>query len=212
MNSSADIKAFTGRHGGTVCTSSNAKRALEWRSAKASKVLFLPDQHPRPQHRRAAVGMSLDDCVVFDPHKPGGGLTEQQLRDADDDPVARSLLGARSLHRRRRRRRPRARSPASTCWCIPSARTKSSPAPTSVGSTEFIIKTIRRRAGRVGVGGRHRAQPGHSGWGVVTRTSRSCSWTAPCFCSTMNRIDLPHLVWALENLARGTRGQPDHGR
>ena len=75
MNSSADIKAFTGRHGGTICTSSNAKRALEWSFEQGEKVLFLPDQHLGRNTAVLQMGMSLDDCVVFNPHKPGGGLT-----------------------------------------------------------------------------------------------------------------------------------------
>ena len=77
MNSSADIKAFTGRHGGTVCTSSNASRALKWALGKGSKVLFLPDQHLGRNTAVLEMGMSLDDCVVWDPHAPGetGGLT-----------------------------------------------------------------------------------------------------------------------------------------
>src|SRR5262249_27507238 len=82
MNSTAAIKAFTGRHDGTVCTSSNAKRALEWSLQRGEKVLFLPDQHLGRNTAVRELGLSLDDCVVFNPHKPGGGLTPEQLRDA----------------------------------------------------------------------------------------------------------------------------------
>lgn len=100
MNSSAAIKAFTGRHGGTVCTSSNAKTALTWAMAKANgdldsaaagpsdplqgagKVLFLPDQHLGRNTWVRDLGGSLDDCVVFDPHKPNGGLTREQVESA----------------------------------------------------------------------------------------------------------------------------------
>jgi quinolinate synthase len=73
MNSSAAIKGFTGRHRGTVCTSSNARRALDWAFGDrgAQKVLFLPDQHLGRNTAVLELGMSLDDCVVFDPHKPG---------------------------------------------------------------------------------------------------------------------------------------------
>ena len=74
MNSSAAIKAFTGRHGGAVCTSSNAKRALEWAYTQGERVFFLPDQHLGRNTAVRDLGMTLDDCVVFDPHKPGGGL------------------------------------------------------------------------------------------------------------------------------------------
>jgi quinolinate synthase len=82
MNSSAAIKGFTGRHGGTICTSSNAKRALEWAFGQGEKVLFLPDQHLGRNTAVRDMGLSLDDCVVWDPRKPYGGNTVEQLRAA----------------------------------------------------------------------------------------------------------------------------------
>src|SRR3954471_9724963 len=88
MNSSADIKAFCGRNGGVVCTSSNAETALEWAFAQkpdapgGAKVLFLPDQHLGRNTAVLKMGYSVDDCVVWDPHRPNGGLTAEQLRDA----------------------------------------------------------------------------------------------------------------------------------
>ena len=82
MNSSAAIKAFTGRHGGAVCTSSNAKRAIEWAFEQGQRVLFLPDQHLGRNTAVLEMGMSLDECVLFDPHKPDGGLTREQLAGA----------------------------------------------------------------------------------------------------------------------------------
>src|SRR5689334_16528397 len=82
MNSSAAIKGFTGRHGGTICTSSNAKRALEWAFGKGEKVLFLPDQHLGRNTAVRELGLSLDDCVLWDPRKPYGGNTVEQLQAA----------------------------------------------------------------------------------------------------------------------------------
>src|SRR5581483_457897 len=85
MNSSAAIKAFTGRHDGTVCTSSNAEVALRWALGDergGQKVLFLPDQHLGRNTAVRQLGLSLDDCVVFDPRRPNGGLTQQQLQEA----------------------------------------------------------------------------------------------------------------------------------
>src|SRR5580658_5869446 len=82
MNSSADIKAFTGRHGGTVCTSSNARRALSWALESGSKVLFLPDQHLGRNTAVLELGMSLDDCVVWNPRRPYGGNDPDALRRA----------------------------------------------------------------------------------------------------------------------------------
>src|SRR5690606_25353098 len=82
MNSSADIKAFVGRRGGTVCTSSNAKRALTSAFERGERVLFLPDQHLGRNTAVRELGFRLDDCVLYDPHKPGGGVTPEQLRAA----------------------------------------------------------------------------------------------------------------------------------
>src|SRR3990170_4878562 len=84
MNSSADIKAFCGRNGGVVCTSSNADVALEWAFAQKpdAKILFLPDQHLGRNTAVLKMGHSLEDCVVWDPHKPGGGITAEQLQSA----------------------------------------------------------------------------------------------------------------------------------
>ena len=87
MNSTAAIKAFTGRHGGAVCTSSNARRSLEWAFSQGTgggerKVLFLPDQHLGRNTAVRDLGMSLDDCVVYNPMRPQGGLTTEQLQNA----------------------------------------------------------------------------------------------------------------------------------
>src|SRR4051794_16889651 len=87
MNSSADIKAFCGRNGGAVCTSSNAETALEWAYSQksgtaGSKVLFLPDQHLGRNTAVLKMGLSLDDCVVWNPHLPNGGLSVEELRAA----------------------------------------------------------------------------------------------------------------------------------
>jgi quinolinate synthase len=115
MNSSAAIKAFTGRHGGTICTSSNAKTALDLgarEGRRRRKVLFLPDQHLGRNTYARDLGGSLDDCVVWDPHRPWAGSPLSSFA-TPDDPLAWSLLGAREVHRRCRRGRPPGRSPAS---------------------------------------------------------------------------------------------------
>src|SRR3984885_13209465 len=145
MNSSADIKAFTGRHGGTVCTSSNARRALKWALSKGSKVLFLPDQHLGRNTAVLEMGLSLDDCVVWDPHARGetGGLEPQQLRDAT------MLLwrGHCSVHGRFS---PgcvadvRARIPGVNVMVHPECVHEVVLAADQVGSTEKIISTIEQ--------------------------------------------------------------------
>ena len=204
MNSSAAIKGFTGRHGGTVCTSSNARRALDWAFGPrgGQKVLFLPDQHLGRNTAVLELGMALGDCVLFDPHKPGGGVTADQLR------AARMVLwrGHCSVHGRFRRESVddvRARIPGVQVLVHPECRHDVVTAADLVGSTEFIIGTVDRA-------------PAGSAFAVGTELNlvqrlarRHPDKTVVfldrtvCYCSTMNRIDLPHLVWALESLAGG---------
>lgn len=203
MNSSAAIKAFTGRHGGTICTSSNAGHALGWALDKGEKVLFLPDQH---LGRNTAVrdrGLSLSDCVVYDPHKPGGGLTAQQLREA----TMILWKGHCSVHGRftvRSVDEVRVRVPGVQVLVHPECTHEVVEAADLVGSTEFIIATVA-------------AAPAGSSWAIGTELNlvRRLAQEHPdktivfldravCFCSTMNRIDLPHLVHCLETLVAGS--------
>ncbi|AZM88844.1 MULTISPECIES: quinolinate synthase NadA [Streptomyces] len=204
MNSSADIKAFTGKHGGTICTSSNAKKALEWAFEQGEKVLFLPDQHLGRNTAVRDMGMSLDDCVLYNPHKPNGGLTAEQLRDA------KMILwrGHCSVHGRfsvDSVNDVRERIPGVNVLVHPECKHEVVAAADHVGSTEYIIKMLE-------------AAPAGSKWAIGTELNlvrRLANRFAPegkevvfldktvCFCSTMNRIDLPHLVWTLESLAEG---------
>ncbi|MFC1406169.1 MULTISPECIES: quinolinate synthase NadA [Streptacidiphilus] len=202
MNSSADIKAFTGRHGGTICTSSNAQRALEWAFEQGTKVLFLPDQHLGRNTAVRDLGLSPDDCVVYNPHKPGGGLTPEQLR------AAKMILwrGHCSVHGRFSLdsvNEVRERVPGVTVLVHPECKHEVVEAADLVGSTEYIIRALDA------------AEPG-SKWAIGTELNlvRRLAKAHPdkeivfldrtvCFCSTMNRIDLPHLVWTLESLVEG---------
>jgi quinolinate synthase len=204
MNSSAAIKAFTGRHGGTVCTSSNSKTALNWafEQRPKAKVLFLPDQHLGRNTAVRDLGIPLGECVVFDPHKPMGGLTLQELQDA------RMILwrGHCSVHGRFTAANVdaiRARVPGVQVLVHPECKHEVVAKADVVGSTEAIIRTIE-------------AAPAGSSWAIGTELNlvRRLARRHPqlnisyldrtvCFCSTMNRIDLPHLVHQLENLAAG---------
>jgi len=202
MNSSADIKGFVGRHGGVVCTSSNAKRAITWALERGEKVLFLPDQHLGRNTAVLELGMSLDDCVLYDPHKPGGGLTDEQLRNA----TMILWRGHCSVHGRFTLdcvNEVRERIPGVQVLVHPECRHEVVTAADLVGSTEFIIKTLD-------------AAPAGSKWAVGTELNlvRRLAGAHPdkqvtfldrtvCYCSTMNRIDLPHLVWSLEELVAG---------
>ncbi|HBW18833.1 MAG: quinolinate synthase NadA [Streptosporangiaceae bacterium] len=203
MNSSADIKAFTGRHGGTVCTSSNAARAVSWALEQGRKVLFLPDQHLGRNTAVLELGMSLDDCAVWNPHAPGGGLDPAALR------AATMILwrGHCSVHGRFQAScvaEVRERVPGVNVIVHPECKHEVVLAADQVGSTEKIISTIERA-------------PSGSAWAVGTELNlvQRLAATNPdktvvfldktvCYCSTMNRIDLPHLVWAMESLAGGS--------
>jgi quinolinate synthase len=204
MNSSADIKAFCGRHGGAVCTSSNAEVAMEWAFEQVpdAKVLFLPDQHLGRNTAVLELGLSLDDCVVWDPHQPDGGVSRAELA------VARVILwkGHCSVHGRFSAEvvdALRASKPGVQVLVHPECTYDVVTRADLVGSTEFIINTIE-------------AAPPGSVWAVGTELNlvQRLARAHPeqeimfldrnvCYCSTMNRIDLPHLVWALESLVDG---------
>ena len=202
MNSSAAIKSFTGEHGGTVCTSSNAQSAMQWAFTQGEKVLFLPDQHLGRNTAVKSLGLLLEDCVLWNPWKPMGGLTESEIKNA------RVILwrGHCSVHGRFSKESiddVRSRIPEVKILVHPECTHEVVTNSDVVGSTEFIIKTIE-------------AAPAGSAWAIGTEfnlVSRLAKAHPDktivfldktlCYCSTMNRIDLPHLVWAMESLVAG---------
>lgn len=202
MNSSAAIKSFTGENGGTICTSSNAQKTMEWALTKGSKILFLPDQHLGRNTAVLSLGLSLEDCVLWNPWKPMGGLTEDQIKNA----TVILWRGHCSVHGRFTRdsvNEVRARIPGVNVIVHPECTHDVVTAADVVGSTEKIIQTVSQSA------------PG-SKWAVGTElnlVSRLAANNpdkevvfldkAVCYCSTMNRIDLPHLVWAMESVLAG---------
>jgi len=202
MNSSAAIKSFTGAHGGTICTSSNAQRAMSWAFEQGEKILFLPDQHLGRNTAVLSLGLTLEDCVLWNPWKPMGGLTEEQLRKA------KVILwrGHCSVHGRftiDTVNEARVRIPGVQILVHPECQHEVVAAADVVGSTEAIIKTVSE-------------SPAGSKWAVGTELNlvQRLARTNPdkevvfldktvCYCSTMNRIDLPHLVWAMETILGG---------
>jgi quinolinate synthase len=202
INSSADLKAFCGRNGGIVCTSSNARAVLEWSFARRRRVLFFPDQHLGRNTARS-MGIPLEEMVVWDPHLPQGGNGFDQLASS------RVLLwkGHCSVHQMFKPAHVelfRRRFPESKILVHPECMMQVVDAADFVGSTEFIITTIKRA-------------PAGSIWGVGTELhlvnrlaqenpEKPIHFLSPmvCMCATMYRIDLPHLAWCLENLCRGT--------
>jgi len=202
MNSTAAIKAFTGRNGGAVCTSSNAERAMNWAFGQGEKVFFLPDQHLGRNTAVLKLGLTLEDCVIWNPWKPNGGLTDQEIIDA------KVILwrGHCSVHGRfsmENITEVRARIPGVQVLVHPECQYEVVSNADVVGSTEFIIKTVEN-------------SPAGSKWAIGTELNlvQRLAQNNPdkeivfldktvCYCSTMNRIDLPHLVWVMETLVNG---------
>jgi len=202
MNSSAAIKSFTGEHGGTICTSSNAQAAMSWAFTQGEKILFLPDQHLGRNTAVLSMGLTLDDCVLWNPWKPMGGLTEEQIKKA------KVILwrGHCSVHGRfsiESVNEIRNRVPGVQVLVHPECTHEVVSSADQVGSTEKIIQIVK-------------ASPAGSKWAIGTELNlvQRISQTNPdkeiyfldkdiCYCSTMNRIDLPHLVWAMESLVSG---------
>jgi quinolinate synthase len=202
MNSSAAIKAFTGKNHGAVCTSSNAARAMKWAFEKGEKILFLPDQHLGRNTAILSLGLSLADCVVYNPWKPNGGLTDDQIK------AAKVILwrGHCSVHGRFTMQNiveVRQKLPGVKVLVHPECQHDVVFNADVVGSTEMIIKTVTQ-------------SPAGSKWAIGTELNlvQRLANENPdkqvvfldktvCYCSTMNRIDLPHLVWAMESVVNG---------
>jgi quinolinate synthase len=202
MNSSAAIKSFTGEHGGTICTSSNAQKTMEWAFTQGEKILFLPDQHLGRNTAVQSLGLSIDDCVLWNPWKPMGGLTREAIQ------AAKVILwrGHCSVHGKFTKQsidEVRLRVPGIQVLVHPECQHEVIKNADVVGSTEQIIRTVN-------------ASPAGSKWAIGTElnlVSRLAKNNPDkqiifldkdvCYCSTMNRIDLPHLVWAMESLVSG---------
>jgi quinolinate synthase len=202
MNSTAALKAFVGRHGGAVCTSSNCRAVLEWAYAQKKRVLFFPDQH-LGRNTGYRMGIPLEQMALWDPYESAGGLGEEEVRGA------RLLLwkGHCSVHNRftpemvdvRRKQIPGVK-----VIVHPECRFEVAQKADAIGSTEGILKTVRE-------------SPPGTKWAVGTElnmVNRLAREVAPerevvslddcfCVCSTMFRIDPPHLLWVLENLLEG---------
>ena len=203
INSSADLKAFCGRHGGIVCTSTNARHVLEWAFGQREKVLFFPDQH-LGRNTGDAMGIPLEEMVVWDPDQPGGGLSREAVQRA------RIILwkGFCSVHQMFRPEHIdafRARHPEGLVISHPEASLEVCRKSDYVGSTEYIIRTVAE-------------SPPGTRWLVGTELNlvnrlherfrgegKQVHFMAPtvCMCSTMFRIDPQHLCWTLENLVEG---------
>jgi quinolinate synthase len=217
MNSSAAIKAFVGEHGGAVCTSSNCRNVLEWAlrggasgvaaSAATSsnkqkiKILFFPDQH-LGRNTAFAMGYPLEKMVVWDPKQDLGGNDEQSLRDADFV-LWKGHCSVHALFRPEHVDQVREKYPNMKVIVHPECKWEVVQKADMAGSTAYIVKQIE-------------AAPPGSQWAIGTEVHlvHRLAQQHPeqkiivlsdcqCLCTTMFRIDLPHLCWVLENLVDG---------
>jgi len=201
MNSTAAIKAFTGEHGGSVCTSTNAAEVMKWAFESGEKVLFLPDEH-LGRNTGYRMGIPLDQMIVWDPYQEFGGNTPESIHNA------RIILwkGYCSVHQRftpQQVARVRREHPGIRVIAHPECRFEVAQAADQIGSTEGIIKAIQ-------------SSPAGTQWAVgteihlVNRLSKELKNhkvisldPSVCVCTTMFRITPQHLLWALENLGEG---------
>ena len=203
INSAADLKGFCGRHGGIVCTSTNARNVLEWSFRQREKILFFPDQH-LGRNTAATMGLPMDEMVVWDYDKDMGGLTVEQIKKA------KMILwkGFCSVHQMFTPEQIddfKQKYPETKIISHPESSYEVCQKSDYVGSTEYIINTIRD------------AEP-NTRWLVGTELNlvnrlkdqfavegKNVHFMSPtvCMCSTMFRIDPQHLAWTLENLVDG---------
>jgi quinolinate synthase len=203
MNSAAAIKAFCGERGGVVCTSSNAPGAFQWALGKNEKILFLPDQH-LGRNTGYAMGIPLNDMVVWDPFMIGGGVTPDRLR------AAKAVLwkGHCSVHQRflpEHVDNVRARYPGIRVIAHPECRWEVCQKADGIGSTEGLLKIIRNAPSgtmfavgtEIHLVNRMGKEFARDGKKVITLDDSGC------LCTTMFRISPQHLCWVLENLVEG---------
>jgi quinolinate synthase len=202
INSAASLKAFCGRHGGIVCTSSNARAVLEWAFARRRRVLFFPDQHLGRNTARA-MGIPLAEMCVWNPHdRTLGGNSQEQLAKS------RVILwqGHCSVHAMFRPEHVdamRANLPGVKILVHPECSMEVVDKADLAGSTSYILKQVE-------------AAPPGTKWAIGTELhlvkrleqnhpEQTIRFLSPvvCMCATMYRIDLAHLCWSLEHLERG---------
>ena len=203
INSAANLKSFCGKHGGVVCTSTNAQKIIEWSFAQREKVLFFPDQH-LGRNTGVKMDIPLEQMVTWDYDQPMGGLTPEAIRQAKII-LWKGFCSVHQMFKPEQIENFRREAPDGKVISHPEASYEVCQLSDYVGSTEFIIKTITDSA------------PG-SQWLVGTELNlvnrlhqtladenKTVQFMSPmlCMCSTMFRIDPQHLAWVLENLVEG---------
>ncbi len=203
INSAANLKSFCGKHGGVVCTSTNAQKIIEWSFAQREKVLFFPDQH-LGRNTGVKMDIPLEQMVTWDYDQPMGGLTPEAIRQAKII-LWKGFCSVHQMFKPEQIENFRREAPDGKVISHPEASYEVCQLSDYVGSTEFIIKTITD------------SEPG-SQWLVGTELNlvnrlhqtladenKTVQFMSPmlCMCSTMFRIDPQHLAWVLENLVEG---------
>ena len=203
MNSSAAIKAFVGEHGGAVCTSSNCEKIMRWALAEGTnvKLIFFPDQH-LGRNTAYKMGHPLDSMVTWDYKQPAGGLSDDQIRAATFF-LWKGHCSVHQLFRPEHVDQARAAHPGIQVIVHPECRWEVVQKADMAASTDLIGKTIA-------------TAPAGSFWAVgtevhmVNRLAKQhpdkkivILSECQCLCTTMYRIDPPHLLYVLDELAAG---------
>lgn len=202
INSAASLKAFCGRHGGIVCTSSNAKAVLEWSFKRTSRVFFFPDQH-LGRNTALKMGITNAQMPVYDPYENElGGHTVDAIRHSKVI-LWKGHCSVHQMFRPEHVQQFRARFPGIKILVHPECPQEVNDLADISGSTSKIIQTVA-------------AAPAGTRWAIGTELhlvqrlkqehpEQEIHFLSPvvCMCATMYRIDLAHLCWSLENLAAG---------
>ncbi len=201
MNSTAELKAFCGERGGAVCTSSNCRGMFEWAFSEREQVFFFPDEH-LGRNTAVAMGIPLEQIVLWDPRLPQGGIPDGALREAKVI-VWRGCCSVHTKFQYRHVVERRAEDPDVKILVHPEVPHEVASVADFVGSTEYIIRTLREA-------------PAGSSWAVGTEYHlvQRLAKTLPdkkiailskdfCMCATMYRISPQNLLWALERVVEG---------
>jgi quinolinate synthase len=203
INSAASLKAFVGRYGGIVCTSSNAAAAIRWAFERTSRVMFFPDQH-LGRNTALGMGISLEEMPVWDPYADAlGGNTESALQQSKVI-LWKGHCSVHQMFRPEHVRQFREKHPGIRILVHPECPREVFELADESGSTGKIIQTVEK-------------SPPGTKWVIGTELhlvnrlreqhpEQEIHFLSPvvCMCATMYRIDLAHLCWSLENLAAGT--------
>jgi quinolinate synthase len=202
INSAASLKAFCGRHGGIVCTSSNARAVLDWAFARRRRVLFFPDQHLGRNTART-MGIPLAEMCVWDPHAPRLGGNDKAALERSRVILWQGHCSVHAMFKPEHVDAFRANLPGVKVLVHPECAMEVVDKADLVGSTSYIIRQVE-------------AAPPGTAWAIGTELhlvkrleknhpEQTVRFLSPvvCMCATMYRIDLAHLCWSLEHLERG---------